>query len=118
MTTPDWDLDEQQAATRYTVAQLVTDKNVPENAKIILELFFIPVENPDTDALLKALKMFGYDAEPEVENLKKGGTRTAVLVTIKDTEMNADNIWLHEERTTKIALTRGYQPDGWGFLEP
>jgi hypothetical protein len=27
-------------------------------------------------------------------------------------------IWEHEERTTRIALARGFEPDGWGFWEP
>lgn len=118
MTSIEWDFDSQQAATRYTVAQLIAEKNVPENARITLELFFIPTENPDTEALLKALKTFGYAAEPEQETLEGGTTRIAVLVSIENLEMSADNIWLHEERTTKIALPRGYAPDGWGFVEP
>ncbi|GEM_PF-401241 len=118
MTSTEWDFDSQQAATRYTVAQLISDKNVPENAKITLELFFIPADNADADALLKALKTFGYTVEPEQETLEGGGTRIAILVSIENLELSADNIWLNEERTTKIALTRGYTPDGWGFVEP
>lgn len=118
MTDQNWDIESQQAATRYTVAQLIAEKNVPENANITLELFFIPTENPDSEALLKALKTFGYMAEPETETVEGGGTRIAILVTIENLELSADNIWLHEERTTKIALPRGYAPDGWGFVEP
>ncbi len=118
MTSTKWDFESQQAATRYTVAQLIADKNVPENAKISLELFFIPSDKGETKNLLKALKTFGYTASSEQETLEGGTTRTAVLVSIENTEMSADNIWLHEERITKIALTRGYTPDGWGFLEP
>lgn len=118
MTTSDWDFDIQQAATRYTVAQLISEKNVPENAKITLELFFVPEKSADADAFLKALKTFSYTAEIEQEAVEGGGTRDAVLVSVEATEMSADNIWMHEERTTKIALTRGYTPDGWGFVEP
>ncbi len=118
MTTEPWDFDLQQAATRYTVAQLLTEGKVPEKAEIMLELFFIPVDGADADAFLKSLKTFGYSAETEQETLEGGGTRTAILVTVEKTEMSADNIWLHEERTTKLALTRGYSADGWGFVEP
>ena len=118
MTTDNWDFDAQQAATRYTVAQLISEKNVPENAEISLELFFVAVENAETELLLKALKTFGYDAEPEQETLEGGETRTAILITIDKTKMSADNIWTHEERTTKLALSRGFVPDGWGFVEP
>ncbi len=118
MTIENWDFDSQQAATRYSVAQLLAHKNLPENAAIILEIFFVPDQDADAPAFLKALKTFGYNAETEEESLEGGGTQLAVLITIEKTEMSADNIWLHEERTTKIALARGYKPDGWGFLEP
>jgi len=107
---------DQKAATFYSVAQFLDEGKVPEGASIALELFFIPIDGADQPAFLKALKTFGYAAEVEAENTLDG-PREAVLVTVP-TNMTADDIWLHEERTTKLAHPRGFTPDGWGFLEP
>ena len=108
---------DQKAATFYSVAQFLAEGKVPEGANITLELFFIPAENADQAAFLKALKTFGYSAEVELENLPDGGSREAVLITAA-AKMTSEDIWLHEERTTKLAESRGFAPDGWGFLEP
>ncbi len=107
---------DQKAATYYSVAQFLDEGKVPEGAAISLELFFIPTDSADQPAFLKALKTFGYVAEVESENTESGA-REAVLVTVPTT-MGADDIWLHEQRTTKLAQARGFAPDGWGFLEP
>ena len=107
----------QKAATYYSVAQFLDEGKVPEGASIELELFFIPTEDADPPAFLKALKTFGYAAEVEAEKSLEGVAREAVLVTVP-TNMTAEDIWLHEERTTKLAQPRGFAPDGWGFLEP
>ncbi len=107
---------DQKAATYYSVAQFLQEGQVPEGAAIALELFFIPEDGADQPAFLKALQTFGYSAEVEAETTESG-QREAVLVTV-DTKMTADDIWLHEERTSKLAQSRGYAPDGWGFLEP
>jgi len=108
---------EQKAATFYSVAQFLAEGKVREGTAIALELFFIPAEAADQPAFLKALKTFGYSAEVESETTKGGTTREAVLVTV-DSKMSAEDIWLHEERTSKLAQSRGFAPDGWGFLEP
>ena len=113
--TDDQEFD-QKAATFYSVAQFLSEGKVPEGASIELELFFIPEREADQPAFLKALKTFGYMAEVETENTENG-TREAVLVNVP-TKMTAEDIWLHEERTTKLAQSRGFAPDGWGFLEP
>ncbi len=107
---------DQKAATFYSVAQFLSEGKLPEGADIALELFFIPADGADQPAFLKALKTFGYIAEVDTENTETGN-REAVLVTV-DTKMTAADIWLHEERCTKLAQPRGYTPDGWGFLEP
>jgi len=108
---------DQKAATFYSVAQFLAEGKVPEGADIALELFFIPTEDADLPAFLKALKTFGYSAETETETVEGGASRETVLVNA-DTKMTAEDIWLHEERTTKLAQSRGFAPDGWGFLEP
>lgn len=107
---------DQKAATFYSVAQFLEDGKVAEGASIELELFFNPTTEADQPAFLKALKTFGYQAEVETEKTEDG-TREAVLVNVA-TKMTADDIWLHEERTSKLAQSRGFSPDGWGFLEP
>jgi hypothetical protein len=107
---------DQKAATFYSVAQFLQEGKLPEGADIALELFFIPTDKADQPAFLKALKTFGYSAEAEPENTEDG-MRESVIITVP-TKMTSDDIWLHEERTTKLALTRGFTPDGWGFLEP
>ena len=108
---------DQKAATFYSVAEFLKEGKVTEGAAIALELFFIPTKDADQTAFLKALKTFGYSAEVETENVVGGGGREAVLVNAA-TKMTAEDIWLHEERTTKLAQSRGFAPDGWGFLEP
>jgi len=108
---------DQKAATYYSVAQILAEGKVTEGADIALELFFVPTDGADQDAFLKALKTFGYAAETDAETLEGGEVRVAVLINTA-AEMSAENIWLHEERTTKLAQSRGFAPDGWGFLEP
>lgn len=107
---------DQKAATYYSVAQVLAEGKVPEGTDIALELFFIPAENADQPAFLKALKTFGYEAVVDEEKTETG-SREAVLVSVA-TKMTAEDIWLHEERSTKLAQSRGFAPDGWGFLEP
>lgn len=108
---------DQKAATFYSVAQILAEGKVPEGANIALELFFIPADNADQAAFLKALKTFGYTADIEAEKTEGGKTRESVLVNVS-TKMTSEDIWLHEERTTKLAQSRGFAADGWGFLEP
>ncbi len=108
---------DQKAATFYSVAQFLEEGKVGEGADIALELFFIPDAKADQAAFLKALKTFGYNAAVEAETAVSGQAREAILVTV-DTKMTAEDIWQHEERTTKLAQSRGFAPDGWGFLAP
>ena len=107
---------DQKAATFYSVAQFLKEGKVPEGASIALELFFNPSVDADQAAFLKALKTFGYKAEVEAEKTEDS-TREVVLVNVA-TKMTSEDIWLHEERTSKLAQSRGFSPDGWGFLEP
>ena len=105
----DHDFTAQQAETFYTVAQFLKDKDVAvkEGQKINLDLQFVAGESPDPAAAIRALAMFGYEASEAEE----GG----IEVQVPDVAFAAADIWLHEERTTKIVLDRGYLPDGWGF---
>ncbi len=109
----DWNFTEQQAETVYTCEQLRDQKGVKPHSEISLDLFFKPIEGEEArrEAFEKALESFGYavgEAESDGE----------VAASIGPIAFTPQDIWLHEERTTKMALARGYQPDGWGFAEP
>ena len=107
---------DQKAATFYSVAKFLEEGKIKDGASIELELFFNPEEAADQPAFLKALKTFGYVADIETENTEDGA-REVVLVNVT-TKMTSEDIWLHEDRTSKLAQSRGFAPDGWGFLEP
>ena len=109
----DWNFTEQQAETVYTCEQLRDTKGVKPHSEIMLDLFFVPVggEEARREAFEKALETFGCQpGEAENEN--------EVAASIGPIPFTPQDIWLHEERTTKMALARGYKPDGWGFAEP
>ncbi len=106
----EWDWALQQNQTAYTVAELGKETGVSASANITLDLEFVPLEGADSAAFKKALTTFGYS----VSDGKEGG----IAASISDIPFTFDAIWTHEERTTKMALGRGYQPDGWGFWEP
>ena len=105
----DHDFHAQQAETFYTVSQFLKDKNVAvtEGQKVTLDLQFVPGENADRMAATRALKMFGYEVAEE--------NGDGIELHVEDLPFTAEDIWLHEERTTKIVLERGFLPDGWGF---
>ena len=108
-----WNFTEQQAETVFTCEQLRDKQGVKPHTEIRLDLFFKPIEGEEArrEAFEKALETFGY----EVGESESDGEVAAAIGPIPFTPQD---IWLHEERTTKMALARGYQPDGWGFAEP
>ncbi|MXU65362.1 hypothetical protein [Oceanomicrobium pacificus] len=108
--TPDWDFELQQAQTAATLHQLRSEADFPQDARVTLDLTFVPGAGADLEAATRALGMFGYAATPSED----GGFSVAV----EDVALAVDEIWLHEERTSRIALARGFTPDGWGFWEP
>ena len=110
----DWDWDEQKADTELSIAEVRAESGLDEGALITLDLEFLP-ENKDADAaaFIKALESFGYLASA-AENDPDG----RIDATVLDIPFTLETIWLHEERTTKLALARGFVPDGWGFWEP
>lgn len=107
----DWDFDTQYAETLYTCEHLRDKKGVKPHTEIMLDLFFVPIKGEENrkDACEKALGMFGYQIEDADE--------AEISVSVGPIPFTPQDIWLHEERTTKIALSRGYKPDGWGFAE-
>lgn len=106
-----WDFDHQRAETAWTVKDLSARAGVNAGAKINLEMQFLPGDSPDKQALIRAFGTFGYGVTVAADD-------DMVQAEINGVAFTADDIWLHEERCTKIALARGFVPDGWGFWEP
>ncbi|MEO1540221.1 MAG: hypothetical protein AAFU59_07550 [Pseudomonadota bacterium] len=106
----DWDFELQRAQTAHTLHHLETEEGVDMTLRVTLDLEFLPGKDADPAACTKALAMFGYHADP--------GEDGTLTVQIDNVALTLDEVWLHEERTTKIALARGFTPDGWGFLAP
>lgn len=111
-----WDFDRQRSETVDTLAHLKEEQgvNVGADTIVVLDIFVVPGADADQEALERALAMFGYAGDADES---EDGTPTFV-VSIPDVALTIDDIWLHEERVAKIALARGYSPDGWGFFEP
>ncbi len=111
-----WDFDRQKSETIDTLKDLKDNQGVPTGAETIvtLDIFLTPGEAADEEALERALAMFGYAGDPNEAD--EGGP--SYVVSIPDVALSAEDIWLHEERVSKIAVARGYTPDGWGFFEP
>ena len=116
----DWDFSEQQAETVWTCEQLRDERGVKPHSDIMLDLFFVPIEGEDArrDALEKALGAFGYTVDDFDCSDDEEANPDTVACSIGPIPFTPQDIWMHEERTTKMALARGYRPDGWGFADP
>ena len=114
----DWDFQTQQAETVWTCEQLRDTKGVVPHSEIQLDLFFVPIDGEDArrEAFEKALGMFGYQVD-DAATFDEAIDKNAVACSIGPIPFTPQDIWLHEERTTKMALARGFRPDGWGFAE-
>jgi hypothetical protein len=105
-----WDFEHQRLETAASVAEIRAESGLAKDARVDLDLEFAPASDAaDAPAALKALGMFGYAADVEDGRIQ---------VTVPDVAFDAAEIWRHEERTSRIALARGFEPDGWGFQEP
>jgi len=106
----DWDFEHQRLETEASVAEIRAESGLAKGARVDLDLEFAPAsDEADGRAALKALGMFGYAADVEDGRIQ---------VTVPDVAFDAAEIWRHEERTSRIVLARGFEPDGWGFQEP
>lgn len=107
-----WDFAHQEAETAASVAMLRAEAGLDETARITLDLTFRPADaGADPAPLLKALRSFGYAArEMEADGM--------IEAQVADLPFTYEAIHLHEDRTSRLALARGYLPDGWGFWEP
>ena len=111
----DWDFDQQRSETADTIADLFENQGLKEGASVTLDVFLRPEGGADQADLARGLAMFGYAGE-RMEDRETGGD--LFVVSVPDTALKLDDVWLHEERISRIGLARGYAPDGWGFFEP
>jgi hypothetical protein len=107
-----WDYAEQRRDTVVSYRELARESGLAPGTPITLDLQFLPSEDgADEAGLVAALERAGYD----VVVLPEDGTVEASAAGVP---FEVEAIWAHEEKTTKLALPRGYDPDGWGFFEP
>ncbi|QPH55061.1 ribonuclease E inhibitor RraB [Pontivivens ytuae] len=106
----DWDYEHQKAVTALTLKQIAEEGDLDEAVEVTLDLEFLPGDGADAEACAKALTSFGYEVEVQEDGM--------ISASIGGVPLTLDGVWTQEERATKIALTRGYTPDGWGFWEP
>lgn len=106
-----WDAETAWAETALTVQHLSeTHQELAALAGelIVLDFHFRP-DGGDLEGFLRALKMFGYEGRAEGQD---------VQVSVENVPFTAEAIWKQEEPLARLALARGFQPDGWGFFEP
>ncbi|RMH49577.1 MAG: hypothetical protein D6686_07750 [Alphaproteobacteria bacterium] len=110
--TPAWDFDGQRRDSAEIFRELQRESGLAPGTPITLDLHFVPgEEDADEAGFVAALERAGFD----VVVLPEDGT---VEASVPGVPFEADAIWRHEERATRIALSRGYDPDGWGFYDP
>lgn len=112
----EWDFERQKSETEDTIKDLQENQDLPVGSETIvsLDVFLVPSTDSDQEGLERALAMFGYAGDLD-EGQDSGPN---FVVTVPDVALTAEDIWLHEERISKIAVARGFSPDGWGFFEP
>ncbi|MFW2588646.1 ribonuclease E inhibitor RraB [Sagittula sp. SSi028] len=106
------DYDAQRAETRATYAELQAAHGLPEFADV--DYFLVPAAKSDWQPLAKALADEGYDCEWVEDDGEANGPY--LVATLFEQIISADGIWLGEEVATRIALSHGFEPDGWGLL--
>lgn len=109
----DWDFDAQRADTAGTLEELFRDGALKAGMAVTLDVFLRPGEAADLAALERGLSMFGYAGERMTDEAGE-----VFSVSVPDVALGLEEVWLHEERISRIALARGFLPDGWGFFEP
>jgi hypothetical protein len=105
-----WDYEFQKNVTAFTLKELRDSGDLATGAQVTLDLEFLPTDTADADACAKALRTFGYEVEIHEDGM--------IAASIGNVPLTLEGVWQQEERATKIALDRGYEPDGWGFWEP
>ena len=110
----DWDWDAQRADTVWTIGHLTETQDLTPGMVVTLEVQTIGGEAADRAAYIAALKAQGYSGSAYANE----DGRETIEISIPDIAFTEEAVWAAERAVTKIALSHGYQPDGWGFWEP
>ncbi|WP_435312285.1 ribonuclease E inhibitor RraB [Primorskyibacter sedentarius] len=103
------DFDTQKDQTFANYAELSDANDLPDTADV--DYFFLPAEDDaDWRALADALSRDGYDCE-----FVEDDGAPYLVATLSDQAISAASIWMGEEVATRVALSHGFTPDGWGF---
>jgi hypothetical protein len=105
------DYAQQKAETLSAFSDLQAANTLPDVAD--LELFFLPAKPAlDWQPLANALADLGFACEW----IDADGDDPAALVAVmEDQPLSASSIWMIEELATRVAIEKGFTPDGWGF---
>jgi len=103
------DFEKQRQETIWVWSDIANrNPNLP--AKINLDVQFLPVSGAsDKDSFKANLEEVGFS----VKFYEDGET---VEASVSSIDASVDAVWLYEERATKLALSYGFKPDGWGFF--
>ena len=84
----DWDFERQKSETEDTIRDLEENQNVPvgPEARVTLDVFLMPGNDADEDALERALAMFGYAGDPSETEDKE----PVYVVSIPDVALTAE----------------------------
>ena len=95
------------AQRRETFDTFRQSKGVKLPAKAVVEFaFFVEENDADWAGFERALKDKGY-------RVKRLGDGETVIASVGPIAINADEVWMWEERATAIALAFDFYPDGW-----
>ncbi|KAE9627339.1 hypothetical protein [Parasedimentitalea maritima] len=103
------DFEKQRSETIWVLEDLGSKQSLPAIADF--DFYLVPASSlSDPVRAVSELKAEGYAAAFDEETKD-------IWIPIYALTVAIDAIWDHEERITKIGLSSGYRPDGWGFTD-
>jgi len=103
------DFEKQRQETIWVWSD-ITNRNPDLPEKINLDIHFLPIStNSNEDDFKASLEGVGFLVKFYEDN-------ETVEASVSNIHASVDAVWLHEERATKLALSHGFKPDGWGFF--
>jgi hypothetical protein len=108
--TKEHDWDRQHHETVWVWEDL-RSKGVNFERTYRLDLHFIPTApSADREGFAEVLRAADYEVRLYDDDATVQATTAAMKLT-------PESIWAHERPATESALSHGFAPDGWGFLE-
>lgn len=102
------DFERQRKETYETFSTIQDKVTLPEKANI--DFHFIAREIfPRFEECAMRLKLLGFEVSAYGRTLQ---------ATMKNSEVNVENIWSLEMAASQIALNFKFKPDGWGMGGP